>query len=801
LKIIIKNKKADDNFLNSDNMLEKTLKYAICLGLAAIAFIPILMYGGFFFPFIFSKALVFRVIVEIIFVLYLLLISININYRPRFTIIFFSFLAYIVLTFISSLFGSNFYLSFWGDIERSEGILLLLHLFAFFIVISGFIRSKKEWLLFFDTAIIGTLLVSFFALGQRLNLDFVLNAGQGRLSATIGNPAFLAGYLIFGAFFALFLFFQRENRWLKKYYILAVMFELYIIIQTATRGAFVGLAFSLFLALFLIIFFTKVSKKIKRIFLFIVLILFLFGNFVYFNQNISFVKNSEFLRRMSSISLSDRTTETRLMTWDSAWQGIKEKPLLGYGYENFNLVFNKHFNPGIYEDPGSRIWFDRAHNVIFDRAVAGGIIGLLAYVFLIFYPVYFLFKKMIVKKEECFVISFFKKYFLQKKAFQKISEEGNEHLASKTTAIIFISLIFAYFIQNLFVFDVLVVYIPLVLMLGFLSFYDNEFKFKILENKQFYKIFSAILLILFLPIMYLVNIKPAKANLTTVQAMRATSIKDFESAYNLFLKAISYNTYGNQEYRIRFTEFVNTMVYKKDGTEIFRRDASLKVSEELKKQILERPNDVANYILLMRHYNRIYIYDINLLNDVIAISKQAESLSPTRPHIFYERGYAQIYLGNYYTQKNEKEIGKEFYKQAIQSFEKAINLNDQVEESYINLILMLMVSHQTDKIENYLNKMDELAINYKKEECLKRMASAAVNTEEYVFAIKFYKELTEICPDKPKYWIDLALSYAYSNNKEKAIETAEKVKSFGGNYELQANEFIKKVSDENFELD
>ncbi|NCF74911.1 MAG: hypothetical protein GWO87_00265 [Xanthomonadaceae bacterium] len=781
-------------------MLEKTLKYVIWLGLGIIAFVPVLMYGGFFFPFIFTKVLVFRVIIEIIFVLYLLLISININYKPRFTIIFFSFLTYIVLTFISSLLGSNFYLSFWGDIERSEGIMLLLHLFAFFTIISGFIRNKKEWLLYFDLAIIGSLVVSFFALGQKLNLNFVLNAGQGRLSSTIGNPAFLAGYLIFGVFFAVFLFFQRKNQWLKKYYILTAIFELYIIIQTATRGAFVGLIFSLILSIFLLVFFTKTNKKIKQAFLLLILILFLFGGFVYFNQNTSFVKNSEFLKRMSSISLNDRTTDTRLMTWSSAWQGIKNKPLFGWGYENFNLVFNKYFNPYIYEDPGSRIWFDRAHNVIFDRAVTGGIIGLLAYVFLIFYPAYFLFKKIIIKKNECFIISFFKKYFLRKKTGQNIDEERNNDSTDKITAIIFISLIFAYFIQDLFVFDVLVTYIPLVLILGFLSSYDKEFKFKILENKQFYKINFVILLILFLPIIYLVNIKPAEANMTIIKAMKAASSKDFENSYNLFLKALSYNTYGNQEYRIRFAEFVDTMIYKKDKTDAFRRKASLKINEELKKQILEMPNDVANYILLMRHYNRAYIYNINLLNNVIAVSKEAENLSPTRPHIYYERGYAQIYLGNYYSEKGEKGKASEFYKKGIKSFKQAISLNNQVEESYLNLILMLMVSHQTDEINNYLNKMDKLGIKYQKEKSLKRIASAAVATKEYDFAIEFYKKLTKICPDEPKYWIDLSLSYIYKGDKDKAIEIAKKVKSFGANYESQADEFIKKISDKNFKI-
>ena len=73
-------------------------------------------------------------------------------------------------------------------------------------------------------------------------------------------------------------------------------------------------------------------------------------------------------------------------------KGLKEHPFLGWGQGNFNLVFNKYYDPKMYKQEP---WFDRAHNVIFDRAITTGLIGLLIYLFFIFYPVYFLFKYLI----------------------------------------------------------------------------------------------------------------------------------------------------------------------------------------------------------------------------------------------------------------------------------------------------------------------------------------------------------------------------------------------------------------------
>ncbi|MEK7546611.1 MAG: O-antigen ligase family protein, partial [Patescibacteria group bacterium] len=78
---------------------------------------------------------------------------------------------------------------------------------------------------------------------------------------------------------------------------------------------------------------------------------------------------------------SDRTFQTRLWTWNSAWQGFLERPAFGWGPENFSAVFDKYFDPRHYI-PGknSETWFDYAHSVFIDYLVETGIVGFTAHI-------------------------------------------------------------------------------------------------------------------------------------------------------------------------------------------------------------------------------------------------------------------------------------------------------------------------------------------------------------------------------------------------------------------------------------
>ena len=63
----------------------------------------------------------------------------------------------------------------------------------------------------------------------------------------------------------------------------------------------------------------------------------------------------------------EKATYARLVVWKGSWQGFLERPWLGWGPENFELVFTRHFNPCMFlGECGGEIWFDRSHNIILD---------------------------------------------------------------------------------------------------------------------------------------------------------------------------------------------------------------------------------------------------------------------------------------------------------------------------------------------------------------------------------------------------------------------------------------------------
>ena len=93
-------------------------------------------------------------------------------------------------------------------------------------------------------------------------------------------------------------------------------------------------------------------------------------------HNTPWVASIGFLDRLASISLSDDTIHARLLNIGIASKGVAERPILGWGQENYAIVFDKYYDPRMYaQEP----WFDRVHNIIFDWLVAGGIVGLAAY--------------------------------------------------------------------------------------------------------------------------------------------------------------------------------------------------------------------------------------------------------------------------------------------------------------------------------------------------------------------------------------------------------------------------------------
>jgi O-antigen ligase len=761
------------------NLKENIIHKGIWIILGLIMFVPIYVNSDFFFPYIFSKTLAFRILVEMLLLLWLVWLWLKKENRFRLDWLTITFFLLIVFMFISSLFGADFNFSFWSNTERGEGILLWLHLFAFFVVLRNFVKGSRAWSWLFDMFVIAAQVVAVLGLFQYFDFDFVNKTGAGneRIASTIGNAAYLGGYMLFAAFLALYLAVKRRKKWLLIYYIPVIFLDIFILIQTGTRGAFLALLVSV--ALFLLYNLFRLSNKKLKIYALAGVILFaILSSFVYINKDSQWVANNFTLNRLTSISLSERTAQTRFMTWNSAWQGFKERPILGYGQENFYVVFNKYFNPEIYSHAGSRIWFDRAHNIFLDHLATGGLIGLLLYSILIFGPAWVLFKKGVLRKSV------------------KQTDDKQPKKSINLPEQILLLAIVAFVIQGLIVFEALVTYLPLFLILACIgSKYTKPIK-RWNNSKIILGVLVVYLIALF-PIMHFVNIKETKANATLLQAMHLQSVS-IDQAVETYFESINYNTLGKQEFRRRATEYIDSLVLSQAATPLQIINYVERIDNELIKRTQENPYDVTNYLLLMRHYNYTYVLNPERLYEVGPIGEIALSYSPTRPQIYYELGYADMYLYGLSLENGQTEQAMFYQNRTKENFDKAIKLNDDVAESYVSTMMALMNIDRGDLVPEYLDKMLAVGIDKLSENSIVRLANAAKFSEDFEWAIYFYELLIANYNNVPDYYINLALLYASMEDFDKAIAVAEEIKNFGDPYIMQAEQFIIDLKNGDF---
>src|SRR3989339_591519 len=376
--------------LNSSSS-HRHLVTAIKIGLALILFTPLILLQNFYFPFIVPRNLFFRLIIDIVFSLCLYLSIVDINFRPRFNKGFILFFLFVISLTISSILGGHFAYSFWSNFERMDGLVNWLHIILYVIVLLGIFKNKEQWYGFFKISLFSAIITALIALGQRLGWSFVMaSTGGVRLTALMGNAAYVASYLMLHSFLAIYLLKVEWRKVIWRYfYIGSLILFIFILISTQTRGAFLGL---LVFAVLFVLGYLLVQRKDRNKFYYGALILliaiFTFVTLLFTQKQATWVKDVSLFSKISNISLSDTTAQSRLMIWRNSLEGVKEKPIFGWGEENFIYVFNKYFPIEIFHDTGSEVWFDRPHNILVQHLVQGGIVGFILYLSVFFYLIY-----------------------------------------------------------------------------------------------------------------------------------------------------------------------------------------------------------------------------------------------------------------------------------------------------------------------------------------------------------------------------------------------------------------------------
>ena len=230
------------------NGTAKQIARWIALGaLFLIPFAVLIVASTFFFPFITGKAFYLRILIELAVAGWAVLALLDKEYRPRFSWIGAAVVGFVAWMFVADAFALNATKAFWSNFERMEGWVLLVHLLGFFFASSAVLRVEKKWRAWFLTSLGVSVVIVGYALLQ-LNGTFAIHQGSTRIDATLGNSAYLAIYLLFSVFVALWLALTEKYSWLKWSLIALAVVEAILIFFTETRGTIIGLVLALALA-------------------------------------------------------------------------------------------------------------------------------------------------------------------------------------------------------------------------------------------------------------------------------------------------------------------------------------------------------------------------------------------------------------------------------------------------------------------------------------------------------------------------------------------------------------------------
>ncbi len=410
--------------------LEDILRYIVIWGTFAVVFTPVIVASPFFFPYITGKGFFFRALALIIFGAWALLAASDASWRPRKGLLLYAALSFLVVVGMADIFSENPYKSFWSNFERMEGYITLIHLFLYFLVAGVVFGRERLGLRFFDLSVGVSAGIAFLGLFSAWGSP----GTHARLDIMFGNATYAAGYMLVHVFMALFLAYRKRRLrgvW-SWYYPAAIFLQAAALFYTGTRGALIALlGVSAFLAAGLLIV-EKQEKSGRKIAWGALIGLMLLVTMFLAVKDASWVRGNGILNRFATISVENAAP--RLALWQIAWEGVKERPLLGWGQESFNFVFNKHYRPEI---SGQEQWFDRTHNIFLDWLVSAGALGLASYIFL-FVAVFWL-----------------------------LWRNGSGSF-SRSEKLLLSGLVGAYIIHNLFVFDNIASYIFFFSLLAFI---------------------------------------------------------------------------------------------------------------------------------------------------------------------------------------------------------------------------------------------------------------------------------------------------------------------------------------------
>ena len=407
---------------------EPVLLGAVRAGVALVLLTPLVTAPWTLYPFSVGKALYARVLIAVVFALWAVLALARPRWRPPPGALLAALGAGLAAAALSAWSGVSPQQSFWSSYERMQGVVNAAHWAAFATVAASVARTGADWTRLLNVNLAVGLCVSVFAIARHLapELPLPFPSREGywpRIGASAGNPILLGAYLQAIALLAAGFLARsccapsaavpapRAGRPRKAparpasgdgwgprlFWSATACSALAGLSLTGSLGALAGLSAGAGAACALYALFGR-SRRSRRLglaglgalgaaALALALAVVLRGagtpspaedpGRAHREQGgrPAFGGGNVMLDRATSAEWLGFTAGNRLRNWESGLKAFAERPLLGWGPENYFVASARHISP-----PAGRAKVrSHAHNLLIEEAATKGAAGLAAY--------------------------------------------------------------------------------------------------------------------------------------------------------------------------------------------------------------------------------------------------------------------------------------------------------------------------------------------------------------------------------------------------------------------------------------
>lgn len=379
-----------------------------------VVLLPFFFLSSSFFPFVFPKAILIETVAILTFSLWMIgragkeKAELSISFNKMFL----AFGIYVLAIMASALNGVAPALSLWSNTERATGVIFIISVFLLSLVSSAVFKSWTDWKRLFQSLFVSSIIFTLLTIIVDTSWWTFHNLSSSS-GFTFGNSTYAGIYLAFCFFISLGLGLSSPHRSRKIIYFLGSFFIFLNPIISGFLHPLFGKPFSLtgeattaFISIIvgsLVAGFWMLYRKADVSWKKGLLGVFIFT--IISSIALSAIPNGPVEKFVSN---SASAGPTRFVFWDIGWQGFKDRPILGWGGDTYNLVYGKYFNPLVLE-PGysGEYWVDKSHNIYVDELVSGGVVGFLAFALFMAVILWGLARKAMNKKESFMNVALF----------------------------------------------------------------------------------------------------------------------------------------------------------------------------------------------------------------------------------------------------------------------------------------------------------------------------------------------------------------------------------------------------------